>query len=179
MDTVVDALHSADTLTCVLDKYRPADLAPARRTDTHNDETIAQLLARAQRPTFSVEFFPPKTDDGATILHEAIEKLEPWNPDFVSVTYGANGSLRDRTLDAVRDIVSSTSLRVVGHLTCTGQSVDEIKSVIDAYGDLGVHHILAIRGDMPGGPSQPWEAHPAGLRNATELVELVKSRGDY
>ncbi|CEI32057.1 methylenetetrahydrofolate reductase [Propionibacterium freudenreichii] len=163
----------------MLDNYRPADLAPARRSNTDTTQTIAELLARAERPTFSVEFFPPKTDEGARVLHEAIEKLEPWNPDFVSVTYGANGSLRDRTLAAVRDMVASTKLRVVGHLTCTGQSGDELKSVIDAYGDLGVHHILAVRGDMPGGPRQPWEPHPQGLKNATELVELVKSRGDY
>lgn len=159
--------------------YRPSAVTPDQRRDTRPDETIAQILRESDRPTFSVEFFPPRNDEGAQVLHTSIEHLVPLRPDFVSVTYGANGSSRERTLAAVRDIVASTDLRVMGHLTCTGQSVDQLKAVIDAYGDIGVRHILAIRGDMPGGPLVPWEKHPQGLSNATELVELVRSRGDY
>lgn len=160
-------------------EYRPTAVAPQDRLDSRPDETIAQLLARADRPTISAEFFPPRDDEGATVLHRSIEQLEALHPDFVSVTYGANGSSRERTLDAVRDILASTRLRVMGHLTCTGQSVDELKAVIDGYGEMGVRHVLAIRGDMPGGPLVPWERHPQGLANATELVELVKSRGEF
>lgn len=151
----------------------------AHRNELRREENFAQLLARVSRPTFSVEFFPPRDDAGAEVLHRSIGELEPLRPDFVSVTYGANGSSRERTLAAVRDIVASTGLRVVGHLTCTGQSVAQLEEVIDAYGELGVRHILALRGDMPGGPLAPWQPHPQGLRNATELVELVNGRGDF
>ncbi|GAA2181924.1 methylenetetrahydrofolate reductase [NAD(P)H] [Brooklawnia cerclae] len=142
-------------------------------------DTIADLLASATGPTFSFEFFPPKDADGQQRLTETIAQLEPLRPDFVSVTYGANGSSRQRTLDATMGILASTDFRVMGHLTCTGQTVDQLKAVIDAYGDAGVRNILAIRGDMPGGPSTPWEPFPGGLSNATELVELIGSRGDY
>lgn len=143
------------------------------------DQTIGELLATATEPTFSFEFFPPKNEVGQELLTKTISELEPLGPDWVSVTYGANGSSRQRTLDATMAILQTTDFRVMGHLTCTGQSVDELKAVIDAYGDSGVHNILAIRGDMPGGPSVPWEPHPGGLANATELVELVRSRGDF
>lgn len=149
------------------------------RDGARSEGNFAQLIARVQRPTFSVEFFPPRDDAGAEVLHRSISELEPLHPDFVSVTYGANGSSRGRTLSAVRDIVESTELRVVGHLTCTGQSVAQLEHVIDDYGELGVHHILALRGDMPGGPLAVWQPHPEGLCNATELVELVKARGDF
>ncbi len=143
------------------------------------DQTIGELLATATEPTFSFEFFPPKNEVGQELLTKTISELEPLGPDWVSVTYGANGSSRQRTLDATMAILQTTDFRVMGHLTCTGQSIDELKAVIDAYGDSGVHNILAIRGDMPGGPSVPWELHPGGLANATELVELVRSRGDF
>ena len=143
------------------------------------DQTIGELLATATEPTFSFEFFPPKNEAGQELLTKTISELEPLGPDWVSVTYGANGSSRQRTLDATMAILQTTDFRVMGHLTCTGQSIDELKAVIDAYGDSGVHNILAIRGDMPGGPSVPWELHPGGLANATELVELVRSRGDF
>lgn len=144
-----------------------------------SDQTIGELLTSATEPTFSFEFFPPKDEVGQQLLTRTISELEPLQPDWVSVTYGANGSSRQRTLDATMAIIESTDLRVMGHLTCTGQTVDELKAVIDAYGDAGVHNILAIRGDMPGGPSVPWLPHPGGLANATELVELIRSRGDF
>ena len=142
--------------------------------------TLADRLAVPNRPTFSFEFFPPRDSAGEAALRHAILNLKPLQPDFVSVTYGANGSSRDRTLAATRDIVASTTgLPVMGHLTCTGQTVDELKAVIDSYAEIGVHHILAIRGDMPGGPGVAWQPIPGGLSNATELVELILSRGDF
>lgn len=144
-----------------------------------SDLRIGDLLATAAGPTFSFEFFPPKDDSGKRLLTRTVAELEELRPDWVSVTYGASGSSRERTLDATMSILASSDLTVMGHLTCTGQSVDELKAVIDAYGDAGVHNILAIRGDMPGGPTEPWHPHPHGLRNATELVELIAARGPY
>jgi methylenetetrahydrofolate reductase (NADPH) len=141
--------------------------------------TIAELLRAGERPTFSFEFFPPKDDLGAEQLWRTIGLLRPLGPDFVSVTYGASGSTRQRTLDVTARLARETELRTMGHLTCASQPVSELKATLDRYAADGVKHILAIRGDMPGGPTVPWEPHPAGLRNATELVRLVKSQGDF
>ncbi len=140
-------------------------------------ETIVDLLNTGHR-TFSFEFFPPKTEAGVETLWETVTALHPLHPDFVSVTYGANGSRRDNTLEVTRRMAASP-MRTVGHLTCVSQSRDDLAVMVDNYADAGVRHILAIRGDMPGGPLQPWEQHPEGLVNATELVRLVKSRGDF
>lgn len=139
--------------------------------------TIPELLAKG--PTFSYEFFPPKDAEGMASLLRTIDELTEQHPDFVSVTYGASGSSRDRTINVTKEIATRTNYTVMGHLTCTGQSVEELKATIDNYADVGIRHILAIRGDMPGGPTIPWEPLPGGLRNATELVELVASRGDF
>lgn len=127
----------------------------------------------------SFEFFPPKDDAGAQALLAAIDALEPLAPDFVSVTYGATGSSRERTIEATRLVQPRTGAITVGHLTCVSQSVADLTAAIDAYAEAGVRHILAVRGDPPGGPTAPWQRHPDGLDNATELVELVKSRGDF
>jgi methylenetetrahydrofolate reductase (NADPH) len=141
--------------------------------------TIADLLAGADRPTFSFEFFPPRDDAGEEQLWQTIQQLEPLGPDFVSVTYGANGSRRDRTLGVTQRLATQTGLRTMGHLTCVDQPRQDLIEVIDRYAQAGVGHILAIRGDMPGGPTLPWHPHPDGLANATQLVELIVSRGDF
>ncbi|MEL4504153.1 methylenetetrahydrofolate reductase [Luteococcus sp. H138] len=141
--------------------------------------TIAQLLATADRPLFGFEFFPPRDDAAQEQLRSAIERLEPLGPDFVSVTYGASGSTRERTIDATRRIAAASSIPVMGHLTCASQSRAELETTIGAYAEVGLKHVLAIRGDMPGGPTVPWEQHPEGLANATELVRLVKQAGDF
>ena len=141
--------------------------------------TIAELLESGGRPLFSFEFFPPKDEAGQRQLWRAIRELEPLGPDFVSVTYGASGSTRERTISATEAISLHTTLRSVGHLTCASQSRDELRRVIGSYAAAGVHHILAIRGDMPGGPRVPWIRHPGGLANATELVALVRELGDF
>lgn len=140
--------------------------------------TVAQRLACGERLS-SFEFFPPKDEVGQAQLAKAIRELEPLHPDFVSVTYGASGSTRDRTLAVTRYINEQTSLETMGHLTCVSQSVDELRGAIRAYEDAGVRHILALRGDPPGGPTAPWVRHPEGLDNATQLVELVKETGDF
>lgn len=141
--------------------------------------TIAAQLAAADHPTMSFEFFPPKDDAGQAQLLDAITSLEPLRPDFISVTYGANGSSRARTVAATRLVQERTSAVTMGHLTCVSQSIGEIEGALAAYADAGVRHILAIRGDPPGGPTAPWQRHPEGLDNATELVRLVKDSGEF
>ncbi|MDO5682635.1 MAG: methylenetetrahydrofolate reductase [NAD(P)H] [Propionibacteriaceae bacterium] len=137
------------------------------------------MLAYAERPLFSFEFFPPATEEAETVLWRTIRELEALSPDFISVTYGANGSTRDRTINVTRRISQETTLRTMGHLTCVSQSRQDVRRVVGAYADAGVRHILAVRGDPPGGPTAPWVQHPEGLRNATELVRLVTSLGDF
>jgi methylenetetrahydrofolate reductase (NADPH) len=141
--------------------------------------TIADLLHSARRPLFSFEFFPPKDEIQQRQLWQAIRELEALGPDFVSVTYGASGSTRDRTIKVTEAIAQHTTLRSMAHLTCASQSRDQIRRVIGSYAGAGVRHVLAIRGDMPGGPRVPFEAHPEGLRNATELVAMVRELGNF
>jgi methylenetetrahydrofolate reductase (NADPH) len=141
--------------------------------------TIADLLAAGTSPLFSFEFFPPKDDAGAEQLWRALRLLAPLAPDFVSVTYGANGSTRQRTLDITARLARDTDLRTMGHLTCASQSIDEVRSTIDHYAEAGLRHILAVRGDMPGGPTVPWQPHPAGLPNTTALVRLIREQGNF
>lgn len=141
--------------------------------------TIAEVLATAGRPLFSFEFFPPAGAAAERTLWQAVRELERLGPDFISVTYGANGSTRDRTIVATRRISQETTLRTMGHLTCVSQSVQQLRQVVGAYADAGIRHILAVRGDPPGGPNAPWEQHPDGLANATEMVRLITSLGDF
>lgn len=139
--------------------------------------TVAELFRSAQGPLFSFEFFPPRSEEEEPVLWAAVEALAPLQPAFVSVTYGANGSRRDRTIRATRRIAESGGPLTVGHLTCVAQSKAELAEALAEYREAGVTNILAIRGDMPGGG--PWERHPEGLANATELVRFIKSEGDF
>ena len=141
--------------------------------------SIADLLAAGNRPLFYVEFFPPKDEIEQRQLWQTVRELESLGPDFVSVTYGANGSARERTIKATEAIAQHTTLRSMAHLTCASQSRDQLRRVIGAYAAAGIHHVLAIRGDMPGGPTVPWEPHPSGLNNATELVAMVHELGGF
>ena len=118
----------------------------------------------------SFEFFPPKTPEMEESLWAAIRRLEPLSPAFVSVTYGAGGSTRERTHRTVRRLIEETSLRPAAHLTCVDASRAEVDEVARAYWDAGVRHIVALRGDPPGGVGGHYQPHPDGYANATELT---------
>ncbi len=127
----------------------------------------------------SFEFFPPKTDEMEKTLWEAVGRLGPLAPSFVSVTYGAGGSTRARTHATVSRIVDETALKPAAHLTCVGAGRREIDDVIRAYGAAGVRHIVALRGDPPGGADAPYQPHTTGYQSTAALVSGVKALGDF
>ncbi len=127
----------------------------------------------------SFEFFPPKTPEMETSLWEAARRLEPLGPAFVSVTYGAGGSTRERTHGLVARLVRETAMKPAAHLTCVGASRDEIRETLAAYHGAGVRHVVALRGDPPTGLDAPYEAHPDGYRATAELVADAKEIGGF
>jgi hypothetical protein len=144
---------------------------------------VAATLERAGRPLFedargdidvSFEFFPPKTEKMEETLWESVKTLEPLAPRFVSVTYGAGGSTRERTHNTVARIARETSLAAAAHLTCVAASRDEVDGIAREYWDAGVRHIVALRGDPPV-PGEPFSAHPDGYASAVELVRGLKA----
>lgn len=141
--------------------------------------SIAELLADTSRPTFSFEFFPPADAEAEDVLARTILDLDTTGPDWLSVTYGASGATRDRTIKATRFIKRRTEAQTMGHLTCASQSRDELLATLAHYAEADVRHVLAIRGDMPGGPTVPWVRRPDGLPNATELVRLIADNFDF
>jgi len=138
-----------------------------------------QELSEAGRPSISFEFFPPKDDAAEAVLWQAIRRLEPLNPTFVSVTYGAGGSSRDRTTRVTARIAQDTTLTPMAHLTCVGASRAELRQVIAEYAGAGVRNVLAIRGDPPEGPQAVWTPHPQGLDHAVDLVRMVRELGRF
>ncbi len=131
-------------------------------------------LARDTRPLkVSFEFSPPKTAEAEENLWRAIRRLEPLKPDFVSVTYGAGGSTRDRTHATVKRIVDETTLAPAAHLTCVAHTQDEIREIVRGYWDAGIRHIVALRGDMPGMAGK-YEAHPGGYASTPDMIEGIR-----
>jgi methylenetetrahydrofolate reductase (NADPH) len=136
---------------------------------------IDQIL-ETTRPVFSFEFFPPKTDEGQRSLETALEELRKDEPDYVSVTYGAAGSTRDRTVEVTKWIKGDLGLESMAHLSCVGEPVDRLREILDEIGTAGIENVLALRGDPPRGETD-WTPHPDGLQSSVELIELI--RADY
>ena len=134
-----------------------------------------------ERPPFQVsfEFFPPKTDVMEERFWESVHKLAPLKPRFVSVTYGAGGSTRERTMRMVSQIKAETGVDAAAHLTCVGATKAEVDQVVHAYKTAGIKRIVALRGDPPGGVGQPWVQHPGGYSSAAELVAGIRRIGDF
>jgi methylenetetrahydrofolate reductase (NADPH) len=153
------------------------DIGPAIRVPPVAG-TVRELLTAGGR-SFSFEFFPPKDEAGEEQLWRSLRELEPLRPTFVSVTYGAGGSTRDRTVAITRRIARETTMVPMAHLTCVGHSRQELRSVVGAYAAAGIRNVLVLRGDPPDGPGTPWTPTPGGLSYATELVRLVRSLGDF
>jgi methylenetetrahydrofolate reductase (NADPH) len=144
----------------------------------HLTRSIPAVLAE-EGTSYSFEFFPPKDDAGEQMLWEAIRHLERIHPTFVSVTYGAGGSTRDRTVRMTGRIARETTLMPMAHLTCVGSSIAELRQVVGEYAGAGIRNVLALRGDPPGGPGTAWTPHPEGLNHADELVALIRSLGSF
>ena len=129
-------------------------------------------------PCFSFEFFPPKTDEGQRALEGALGELKKDNPDYVSVTYGAAGSTRDRTVEVTKWIKEDLGVEAMAHLSCVGEPVDRLREILDEVAAAGVENVLALRGDPPRGEVD-WKPHPEGLESSVELIELIRAHYDF
>jgi methylenetetrahydrofolate reductase (NADPH) len=144
------------------------------------DMTDKTARAGGREPiAVSFEFFPPKTAKMEASLWVAIQKLAPLKPRFVSVTYGAGGTTRERTHATVERLVRETNLPPAAHLTCVGATCDEVDTVIRSYWQAGVRHIVALRGDAPDGAGTPYQPHPGGYANAAALVPGIRAIADF
>ncbi len=135
--------------------------------------------ARRRDIAISFEFFPPKSEEMEGQLWNTVRELQDWNPEFVSVTYGAGGTTKAPTLSTVTRFLSDTPLATASHLTCVSATKEETHQVVDSFRKAGVTHFVALRGDAPGGVGAPYQPHPGGYANAAELVAGLKQIGDF
>jgi methylenetetrahydrofolate reductase (NADPH) len=138
---------------------------------------IDELLA-SKRPVFSVEFFPPKTEEGVAQLFETVEALRPLEPDYVSVTYGAGGSTREGTVEMVERITTDYGIETMAHLSCVGETQEGLAAILERFAAIGIDNVLALRGDPPRGETA-FEPPSDGLSSATELTEFVTERHSF
>jgi methylenetetrahydrofolate reductase (NADPH) len=138
---------------------------------------IDQML-EDRRPVFSFEFFPPKTDEGQRNLERALADLKEDRPDYVSVTYGAGGSTRERTVEVTKWIKQELGLEAMAHLSCVGEPVERLREILDEVEAAGIENVLALRGDPPRGETE-WKPHPGGLKYSTELASLVSEHYEF
>src|SRR3954464_1909791 len=131
-----------------------------------------------RRPVFSFEFFPPKTDEGMEQLKRTLHDLKEDDPAYVSVTYGAAGATRDRTVEITKWIKQDLGVEAMAHLSCVGEPVERLREILDQMHDAGIANVLALRGDAPRGETE-WKPHPGGLRYSTELAKLISDNYDF
>jgi methylenetetrahydrofolate reductase (NADPH) len=138
---------------------------------------IADLLER-QRPVFSFEFFPPKTDEGQQTLRNTLEILKDDEPDYVSVTYGAGGTTRNRTVEITKTVKRDLGIEAMAHLSCVGEPREGLLEILEEIDAAGIENVLALRGDPPRGEAA-WKPHPGGLSYSVELIRLIRERFDF
>ena len=143
---------------------------------TFGSMRIDELLATTDEPVFSFEFFPPKTEDGERNLYAALGELRSMEPAFVSVTYGAGGTTRDKTIDIVKRIKAEHGMEAMAHFTCVGATVSDLRATLDEMRACGIENVLALRGDPPAGEEE-WTKTEGGLEYSRELIEMLAA--DY
>jgi methylenetetrahydrofolate reductase (NADPH) len=138
---------------------------------------ISDLLEH-RRPVFSFEFFPPKTDEGQRTLEGTLAVLRDDQPDYVSVTYGAGGTTRNRTVDITKSIKQDLGIEAMAHLSCVGEPAERLRELLHDIDSAGIENVLALRGDPPRGETE-WRPHPGGLSYSVELIGLIRERFDF
>src|SRR5687768_11494876 len=139
---------------------------------------IEEIIENAEGPVFSFEFFPPKTPEGEVMLRETLAALGPLGPDFVSVTYGAGGTTRARTVEITKWIKQDLGIEAMAHLSCVGEPTERLVEILAQIEAAGVENVLALRGDPPRGETE-WKPHPGGLHYSVELIRLIRERYDF
>ncbi|MFN2615676.1 MAG: methylenetetrahydrofolate reductase [NAD(P)H] [Thermoleophilaceae bacterium] len=135
-------------------------------------------ILEERRPVFSFEFFPPKTDEGQRTLEQTLAELKEDQPDYVSVTYGAGGSTRERTVEITKWIKQDLGIEAMAHLSCVGESKERLVEILQELDDVGIENVLALRGDPPRGQEE-WKPHPGGLHYSVELIGLMAERFEF